>query len=311
MLPPLLGVRTTMRDDTENESTDTDRRVPGPADAIIRSMVRVASEPPEKVGPLSTTDVETVLKAQLTENTGRHLLDSGVYGRHFEENRENDPADKPRWLVRGGYVAENLYHRLANLKRDETAVALEHALYGYGLEGPGEDDSWLTCMKAFVEGVLNREIRRRDLNDWDVNPVAIDRLTGPGQLDPIQVTAETEGPCTVNTYESEFADATQVVQFTTLGGMRAKYGLLQVHGGADVRGGYTAPRVYAGGYDGFMYHAHKTEFQFRCDRCDREAAESVAFSEDFPTYRPEHDDPTRDMSGSLRCSDCGGYVGVM
>jgi uncharacterized protein (DUF2126 family) len=50
------------------------------------------NESGEKPLPMATDDADEVIRAQLTENTGSHFLDSGsAYGRHHEVNRENPP----------------------------------------------------------------------------------------------------------------------------------------------------------------------------------------------------------------------------
>ena len=52
-------------------------------------------------------------------------------------------------------------------------------------------------------------------------------------------------PCSVNTYNGEDS-LSQTLQYTAFGTSCEGYILLQIHNGADVRGGYTAPRVFDG-----------------------------------------------------------------
>lgn len=283
-------------------------------DAFIRGLIGHLSDPGETAVPMATDDAEKVVKAQLTENTGAHLLDSGsAYGRHWEENQDNPPWERPRWDLSGGFPVENVYHRLAeNVERDRAAVALEAALYGYGRSGDRDRDGWLTSMEDFAGA--ERAPSRADLAEWF-------REAGYGDGDPVGLadTVSAELPrdvfggeaFTMNTYNSEFADASQVLQFTAFGGPYAEYVAVQVHGGCDVRGGYTAPRVYRVRWDGAVTLS-PGELYAHCERCGWSDAESVLWDTDALLWQdtpdpaelhdtlaergdlPEHVDPESD-----------------
>lgn len=291
---PAGGEHTTMTDmdTTDGESIESDSM--SGADAFIRGLIDAMSDPGEKAVPMLTTDAEEVIRSQLTENTGKHLLDSGMYGRAWEENRENPPWNRPRWDLTGGYPIENVYHRLAeNVDRDRAAVALEVALYAYGRTGDRSGDSWLTTMKAFAGA--ERAPPAPEVREWvesagyadgddaeEYHRLVYDYL--PGDV--------FDGEAfTVNTYNSEFADASQVLQLTAFGGPYAEYVAVQVHGGADVRGGYTAPRVYHLPYDGAVA-IMGSEFFAHCERCGWEDAESVLWDDDRLLWQDEPDTPS-------------------
>ena len=89
---------------------------------------------------------------------------------------------------------------------------------------------------------------------------------------------------TYNTYNGECHTLTQVLQGTNLGGPYSEYVFLQVHGGCDVRGGYTAPRVYST-FDGWIPH----ELSFYCQRCEWTEAESCVYGEESLIYQPTPD----------------------
>jgi len=239
-------------------------------------MVDTLSDSGETVDPMPTVDNETVIKAQLTENTGAHLLDSGsAYGRHWEENQENPPWEDAVWQVEGssrdlhdGYVVKNLYHHLLErTRRDERAVALEIALYKFGRSAEYERDSWLTTMEAFAEALADRVSVGEWVETYGVPVEVANRL-------PIGLKEEVEHPYfTFNTYNTEFHDLTQVIQGVGFGGPYANYTAVSVHGGCDIRGGYTAPRVYEVPPSEVM----GSEFHFRCESFDWRDAESCCW----------------------------------
>jgi hypothetical protein len=178
-----------------------------------------------------------ILKSLLKEDTGRHLLDSGDhYGRNHEENQGVDlEAQDVSTHDVHEYDGEleiipsvSTYHFLKHRVEYGNEV---HELNKQFLEFANQcDGSWLSVMeKAF-------------------------------------------GGCSVNTYNHEFHATDQILQFVAfdLEGvaydterdpepnefvigdriMRAKENIhgefvaLQIHGGCDVRGGYTAPVVF-------------------------------------------------------------------
>lgn len=250
-------------------TTDTTEQIMALAESL-------AITPGEKSLPMATEDADEVIRSQLTENTGAHFLDSGsAYGRHWEENQENPPWDEPAYTVHadrdhsGGYVTTNVYTHMARvLSRDRTAVALEIALYALGYSEEYQRDSWLTCMEAFADAV-DGYVSVHDLEErFNLPPRVADEVAG--------FAAEGESsdrrPFTFNTYNSEYGSLSQCLQATALdGGPYAEYWMVQVHQGADVRGGYTAPRVYSSGYDTPMTH----ERSYYCEGCDWQEAESV------------------------------------
>jgi len=73
----------------------------------------------------------------------------------------------------------------------------------------------------------------------------------------------------------------------SLGGMYADYWMVQVHGGCDVRGGYTSPRVYCA-YD----IPHTMEFWLDTDNHDWSEAESCLYGDETLIYQTsvDHDD---------------------
>lgn len=261
-----------------------------PADAFIRGLVGLMADPGERTTPSPSTDAEAVIRDQLTENTGTHPLDSGVSGRNWEDNQETPPWERPAWDLTAEYPVQNVYHRLTErCRRDRAAVALEVALYAYGRSGDRSRDAWLTTMEGFADLPQPGPSAGR-LAEWLTEANGVAEGEEPRALAervvadlPAEVFGGTDRgqPFTFNTYNGEFATCSQVLQGTAFGGPYADYTMLQVHGGADVRGGYTAPRVYnvppaevMGG-----------EYQAMCDRCGWSEAESVVDRSDVAAVR--------------------------
>lgn len=179
-----------------------------------------------------------ILQAMLTENTGRHMLDSGgAYGRHWEKNRGKNFADQPHfeadWRWGGIEVTANVYHELVD--RLEYLPEADAFFERWGKTGDRSNEGWFALTDRFIEEYL---------------PFATG-IYGDGK------------PMTVNTYNEE-SMLSQVLQYTFFvldeevmldadGEVvldEGSYVFLQIHGGCDVRGGYTQPRIFeVGVYD--------------------------------------------------------------
>jgi hypothetical protein len=179
-------------------------------------------------------DTADVLADMLTEDTGRHLLDSGgAYGRNFERNGgktvedfvagpEVYPAIHNRYQHPGqkvvDYVTIDVFHFL--LDRVDYAPEMDMAFREFALAPEREREPWFTCLDEWLD---------------DIGAENPDRYSG-GE------------PIVVNTYNGEDA-LSQVVQYTVFRNPADDevYVALSIHGGCDVRGGYTAPRLFTFG----------------------------------------------------------------
>ena len=172
---------------------------------------------------------EAILAGMLTENTGRSILDSGdAYGRHWQRNQCRDFDAEPLgtaqfWNCDGRVdmcASLNVYHWLSErLLHDEEMQA---RFDEFAESEP--DTPWLAVMREFAESI------------------GATGLYGDGE------------PFIVNTYnhDSALSQVLQYLYFETEDGENG-YILLQIHGGCDVRGGYTAPKVfYSNGMHGDM-----------------------------------------------------------
>lgn len=180
------------------------------------------------------TKTQKVIAGMLKENTGRNMLNSGgAYGRHWERNQavcfEKQPAATLRFSIYRRQPGEsqfdietelNIYHWLVErLEYDEKVDKLFHGKFLKEID-PNDDKSW-------------HEIRR-EFPEWYAHRVGADEPTGIyGDGSPVEV----------NTYNGECL-LSQVMEYTYFTINHEEFVLLQIHGGCDVRGGYTKPRVF-------------------------------------------------------------------
>ncbi len=165
----------------------------------------------------------SIIEAMLKENTGAHFLDSGsAYGRNYERNQERDFAKEnacqvsiDTWKDNEGKeqndlsISFNLYHYLnAYLDYDDTCRKLKKEFDAFAELPENKDESWLGLMEEFA-----------------------DRFTNYG---------------TTNTYNFDniLSQTIQYTMFSLTDDEYDVYILLQIHGGCDVRGGYTKPRIF-------------------------------------------------------------------
>lgn len=164
------------------------------------------------------TATQQVLLDMWTENTGRHMLDSGgAYGRNWERNQGLTVADmlaRPPVTMDCNYgypdITVSAFHWLEDMLEYDPRMQRMYELYD-ALFTP--DEPWLASAEQFAE-------RANDAS-WSSEPSR-----------------------SFNTYngESWLDSVLQYVTFTDKNG--TPYVILQYHGGCDVRGGYTKPRVF-------------------------------------------------------------------
>jgi len=165
---------------------------------------------------LTTTTTREMVARMLCENTGRHMLDSGGhYGRNFERNQgrtvdDFDALDSVTLSVDGDLTVD-VFHYMVN--------QLEYC------------ESWDVQLSAFIDST--------DYTYFEAVPAWLESLG----VDVSDVGVY-DGVWEWNTYNWECL-LSQTLQGWTVDfpdGVRRS--IVQVHGGADVRGGYTRPRVF-------------------------------------------------------------------
>jgi hypothetical protein len=156
----------------------------------------------------------------LTENTGTHFLDSGgTNGRAWQRNQGRKFDAEPLATLDFKYGIEvtlNVYHWLAD--RLTLSKSMDQKFRRFCARAEHKDESCFALVGLWLEYLGKGENRPRGIyND--------------------------ENPVTVNTYNGEDL-LSQVIQFTYFVLDFQAYVVLSIHGGADVRGGYTRPRVF-------------------------------------------------------------------
>lgn len=186
-----------------------------------------------------TMTTDEVLVSMLTENTGRHFLDSGgAYGRNWERNAGKTVADflaapevdLSMWERDGNtvveYVTLDVFHFLR--QRCDFDAELDGRFRDFAMSDEWADESWFACLDAWLDHI------GATLHDGEAE--------------------------VINTYNGEDC-LSQVLQYALFDHPETgeTVAAVAIHGGCDVRGGYTAPRMFTIG-DGYAL----------CDNADLE-----------------------------------------
>lgn len=156
----------------------------------------------------------TVLQKMLTENTGRHMLDSGgAYGRHWERNQgrkfKDEPEVKLEFGKHGVEVTVSLFHFLNRCL--EYDPQMQRRFDNFCKRKANRNESWFSNAEDFIKEI-------------------------EGEI--VEV---------VNTYNHDSL-LSQVIQYYKWEEGENVYVLLSIHGGCDIRGGYTKPRCFVADY---------------------------------------------------------------
>ncbi len=178
------------------------------------------------------TNVEKVVYDMLLENTGTHFLDSGgTDDRHWQKNQGktihdfiNEPAVKFDLIVYKEIAGQWKHVRVENSEEIEYTISAFHYLTNAALELDH----------------LCEEFNARSVTDWDFEAVyGVSKRSGEWLL-----SIGADFGDSFNTYNHE-AFLSQVLQGTFVTLVDRHYVLLQIHGGCDVRGGYTDAKLFA------------------------------------------------------------------
>jgi hypothetical protein len=177
--------------------------------------------------------IKELIFDMLTENTGRHPLDSGgAYGRAWERNQartiedfENEPEEKYTYHKSGNYL--------------ERTVSVFHFLSQLDTDWICEEFNAMPCM------------------DWDAD----DEVYGvsKAQWDWLKSKFEVKVGYTFNTYNGD-SDLSQILQGSWVEINGDVYLLLQIHGGCDARGGYTNAKLFTTTEE-HMIHEYLREYK--------------------------------------------------
>lgn len=187
------------------------------------------------------TDTEQVIYEMLTENTGRHLLDSGgFYGRNFERNAKKSIEDFRRepevhWEADVDQEGEidpttidrtvSVFHFLKDLEIDDLCAQFNELNTGA--------DNWDADCEVY--GVSREAWAMLEDENYGLS---VGRV--------------------FNTYNGD-SDLSQVLQGAWIEVNDESYLILQIHGGCDVRGGYTDARMFKP-FEAGLIHEYLQEF---------------------------------------------------
>jgi hypothetical protein len=182
------------------------------------------------------TKAQREIYKMLTENTGIHMCDSGGENdRHWQRNQNktiddfnNEPV-QTFYLDEEGYVYRELsvFHYLSDLEIDEICEEFNKI--------NTEADNWDSVLYGVSEEGENYLVEQ-GLVSYKFTPQG-DTYSKPPKGEDREIIE----PKVFNTYNGE-SDLLQTLQGYYLEG--DEYVLIQVHGGADVRGGYTDARLF-------------------------------------------------------------------
>lgn len=158
---------------------------------------------------INATITEQVIYEMLTENTGRHILDSGGEdNRSWQRNQIKSLQDfkneaRTNFDVRYYEATLSVFHHLT----EKLTYSPEYTEQFNDWAGE-RDASWLELMEEFPDSMGWRKL------------------------------------FTENSYNRESL-LSQVIQYAVYDTGSELLVALQIHGGADVRGGYTRPRIFS------------------------------------------------------------------
>ena len=162
----------------------------------------------------SQLNTENVVYSMLTENTGKHFLDSGMENdRHWQQNRLKTIKE---FKLQNKIVEWNIYN-------EKLECSVSYPVFRF-----------------LVDNLNYNEEQTKELRKYE-KP---DRTYLEDILDYVENTFEITEPKSFNTYEMEECSLSQVIQFSFIEYGEKNYVILQVHNGCDVRGGYTKPVVF-------------------------------------------------------------------
>ncbi len=234
-----------------------------------------------KTKTIQKTTTAEILQAMLTENTGIAMCDSGgMADRHWQRNEGRNFEQSKRYTAEkwddSVIITKSLYHTLNDVLT--YAPDMDAKYQQYDKDHP--DDSYLETMENFASDVLSE--------------------------DPDDTLRETG-----NSANGESA-LSQEIQYCFFTQGDEQYVLLQIHGGADIRGGYTTPRAFKCDHDELLLSIPDINFSCKCGDAYSDDAGSNWYG-DFEDESGKTTFPPNwkiDDDGVIHCTDCKRSVGV-
>jgi hypothetical protein len=161
---------------------------------------------------MRVTKIQKQIIAMLTENTGKHIGDSGGdNNRAWQRNQNKNFLEEARVTIESDYQTVSTFHYLSEVLDTDQFSDKVNAFFKRKRKNSNIDAHWVqSCFELLMQKYE-------------------DAIISTGTV--------------VNTYNHE-NNLSQILLFVTFNYEGNKYTLLQIHGGADVRGGYTDTRCF-------------------------------------------------------------------
>ncbi|AFU59709.1 hypothetical protein Ngar_c27880 [Candidatus Nitrososphaera gargensis Ga9.2] len=249
----------------------------------------------QTLGP-DYNEIEQAIADMLKENTGMHFLDSGgAYGRHWQRNqaiadfRQLPELSIEIWDDRDFCISLDVFHYLTSfLELDGLAKDLQKQFDDYSELPDNKDKGWYELMQTFAEDILRDQYGYRIEESFN----------------------------TYN-YENLLGQVLQGLTFHVADIDYPDYIILQIHGGCDVRGGYTKPRIFkVPEFDYFTIVQFDLYASCKCTNCSSDdsgyhwyidgSTADKSHEYKFPSYWIKSG--TKNPSNSLKCTRCKSKV---
>tara|TARA_R110000772_G_scaffold35183_1_gene84923 strand:- start:385 stop:1098 length:714 start_codon:yes stop_codon:yes gene_type:complete len=212
----------------------------------------------------TTSNTKELIFSMLTENTGVHMCDSGGdKGRMWQRNESKCLADfeaEPQELYQYDPKYNEIYRTVSVFHYLTNNLEVDDIAFNFNELNTDAEDYKADCKEdcASLYGV--------SFNAW-LNLVKDN---------------EVEVSRSWNTYNGE-SDLSQILQGANLTINEEHYILIQIHGGADARGGYTDAKLFkCGDYMDGMIHEYLREY---CD--NYETLEELEYIDSMVDYWDE------------------------
>lgn len=261
------------------------------------------------------------IENMMLERTAHQLGDSGdVYGRNYQRNQENG-IDKSTISPIDFFLDEenktihleqtvNIYDFLTkHLDKSYTADKIEEILYTVMEEENIDIYSIWEIQDLFENNFLESYIYDNYFDE------TIDDYTEDYYLEEIPYELSPspyfKGYDWINTYNGE-QFVSQTLQFMCFTDGLNDYVLLQIHGGCDVRGGYTAPRVFEiNDIDYFLLYMDTTNIYCGCGNVSLQKSgydEICNADGDWLDDKDIYELCYVDKDNNLRCKECNAII---
>ena len=198
----------------------------------------------------TTSNTEELIYSMLTENTGSHMCDSGGdNGRMWQRNANKclqDFADEPEETYQYDPKYNDIYRTVSVFHFLSNDLEVDDIAFNFNEINTNAKDWNASCREenTFIYGVSNKA--------WDCLLYHDQSPTGSNKVEVSR---------SWNTYNGE-SDLSQILQGADLIINNDHYVLIQIHGGADARGGYTDAKLFkCGEYMDGMIHEYLREYQ--------------------------------------------------